>query len=306
MHSTLTAKPGDDPHDVLVVAPDAVRVAPSDEEELSSLLHQAARHRSQTRAESDTAVGRVPPVDTTFRPVNDVRVPGGRRSTAARALRGFMALLLAACIGVAAVGWKAYGEVAKRQIAKWTTQFALTSEQAAPPAPLAAPADTADAAPPPPAQSAAEAVAPAAAPSASADPAPSLQSMARDLASVTQQVEQLKASIDELKAGQQQMSRDLAKASDAKASEVKASEVKPSETNPRPRIPAAPPRAVVARARKPAPYYPPPQALVPPMPPQVAAPYVPRQTEPQPQFAAEPPQPDPELTSVPRPPMPLR
>jgi hypothetical protein len=305
MHSTLTAKPGDDPHDVLVVAPDAVRVAPSDEEELSSLLHQAARHRSQTRAESDTAVGRVPPVDTTFRPVNDVRVPGGRRSTAARALRGFMALLLAACIGVAAVGWKAYGEVAKRQIAKWTTQFALTSEQAAPPAPLAAPADTADAAPPP-AQSAAEAVAPAAAPSASADPAPSLQSMARDLASVTQQVEQLKASIDELKAGQQQMSRDLAKASDAKASEVKASEVKPSETNPRPRIPAAPPRAVVARARKPAPYYPPPQALVPPMPPQAAAPYVPRQTEPQPQFAAEPPQPDPELTSVPRPPMPLR
>lgn len=314
MHSTLTAKPGDDPHDVLVVAPDAVRVAPSDEKELSSLLHQAARHRSHTLAASDIAVGHVPPVDTTFRPgsVNDVRVPGGRRSTAARALRGFMALLLAACIGVAAVGWKAYGEVAKRQIAKWTTQFALTSSltseqpaSAAQPAPPAAPADAADAAsqpPAPPAQAAAEAVAPAAAPSA--DQAPSLQSMARDLASVTQQVEQLKVSIDELKASQQQMSRDLAKASEVKASEVKAPEVKPSEANPRPRIAAAPPRAVAARVRKPAPSYPPPQALLPPMPQQ--APYVPRQTEPQPQFAVEPPQPDPELTSVPRPPMPLR
>jgi hypothetical protein len=305
MHSTLTAKPGDDPHDVLVVAPDAVRVAPSDEEELSSLLHQAARHRSHTLAASDIAVGRVPPVDATFRPgsVNDARVPGGRRSTAARALRGFMALLLAACIGVAAVGWKAYGDVAKRQIAKWTTQFALTSSltseqpaSAAQPAPPAAPADAADAAsqpPAPPAQAAAQAAAP------SADQAPSLQSMARDLASVTQQLEQLRASIAELKASQQQMSRDL-----AKASEVKASEVKSSEANPRPRIPPAPPRAVAARVRKPAPSYPPPQALVPPMPPQ--APYVPRQTEPQPQFAVEPPQPDPELTSVPRPPMPLR
>jgi len=45
MHSTLTAKREDDPHDVVVVAPDAVRVAPSDEEELSSLLQQAARRR---------------------------------------------------------------------------------------------------------------------------------------------------------------------------------------------------------------------------------------------------------------------
>jgi hypothetical protein len=307
MHSTLTAKPGDDPHDVVVVAADAVRVAPSDEEELSSLLQQAAHHRSGTRAASDIAVGRVPPVDATFRPgfVDDVRVPGGRRSTAARALRGFMALLLTACIGVAAVGWKAYGDVAKRQIARWTTQFvltsSLTSEQPAsamPPAPLAVPADAASPQPAPPAQAAAEAVAPAAAPSA--DAAPSLQSMARDLAAVTQQVEQLKASIAELTASQQQMSRDL-----AKASEVKASELKASETGPRPRLPAAPPRAVAARVRKPVSPYPPPQVLVPP-PPQAAAPYVPRQTELQPQFAAEPPQADPELSSVPRPPMPLR
>src|SRR5665647_719297 len=42
MHSTLTAKANDDPHDVVVVAPDAIRVAPSDDE-ISDLLHQAAR-----------------------------------------------------------------------------------------------------------------------------------------------------------------------------------------------------------------------------------------------------------------------
>ena len=51
MQSTLISRPGDDPHDVVVVAPDAVKVAPA-EDELSSLLHQAARLRSdlQVRA----------------------------------------------------------------------------------------------------------------------------------------------------------------------------------------------------------------------------------------------------------------
>jgi hypothetical protein len=44
MQSTLNRKPSDDPHDVVVVAPDAVRVAPSDDE-ISNLLQQAARQR---------------------------------------------------------------------------------------------------------------------------------------------------------------------------------------------------------------------------------------------------------------------
>ena len=90
MHSTLTAKRGDDPHDVVVVAPDAVRVAPSDEEELSSLLQKAARRHSDVRAAPDIAVDRVPPVDTTFRPgsIDDVRVlaPTAWRAQPARAI----------------------------------------------------------------------------------------------------------------------------------------------------------------------------------------------------------------------------
>ena len=37
---------------------------------------------------------------------------------ARRALRGLMAILLAVGIGLAGVAWKAYGDVAKKQIAK--------------------------------------------------------------------------------------------------------------------------------------------------------------------------------------------
>jgi hypothetical protein len=307
MQSTLISRPGDDPHDVVVVAPDAVRVAPA-EDELSSLLHQAARLRSdlQVRAAPGVAAGPVvPEVDTRFRPTAAGDVPGYRGSMARRALRGLTALLLATCIGLAGVAWKAYGDVAKKQIAKWGTQIVLIASLSpdkpalsAQPAAPAAEVDAANAAPEPPAapaESTAEAAAPAAAPSPDSA---QLQSMASDLASVSQQVEQLKASIAELKASQQQMSRDLAKA---------------SEQNARPRIAALPPRPTVARPRKPTPLYPPPQAAVAPPLPQAPAPYyasrqpdyAPRQVEPQQQFTAEPPG-DPELASVPRPPMPLR
>ena len=44
MHSTLKLKPTDDPHDFVVVAPDAVQVAPA-EDEISNLLREAARQR---------------------------------------------------------------------------------------------------------------------------------------------------------------------------------------------------------------------------------------------------------------------
>ena len=309
MQSTLNPKQTDDPHDFVVVPPDAARVVPADEE-LSNLLHKAARHRSdaQTGAVSDTPAGpTVPLVDATFRPaaVDDVRLAGKGLSMVRRAVRAFVALLLAACIGLAAVAWRSYGETAKKQIAKWTTQFVLTSslsgEKPAPPAQPDAAAVEADAtnpAPPQPAapaETAAQAVAPAAA-APSADSAQLIQSMARDLASLGQEVEQLKAGIEELKANQQQISRDVAKA---------------SEQNPRPRISAPPPRPVAARPHKPSSPYPPAQAAVAPLP-QTAAPYVPRQPdyaprpiEPPPQATAEP-QADPELSSVPRPPMPVR
>ncbi len=315
MNSTLIPKPSDDPHDVVVVAADAIGVAPSDEE-LSDLLHQAARHRSSAQTDvtpdvPDRHTG--PSVDTTFRPtvVNDHPV-GEPFSVVGRVVRALMALLLAVCIGVAAFAWRAYGDTAERKIAKWVTQFVLTASPAEKPAPAAqqgaAAVHEADAANAAPAQPAAPApnLAAAAAPVAAA-PAPgspqSMQSMSRDLASLGQEVEQLKASVEQLKAGQQQMSREVAKASEAKASEVKASEIKTSEPSPRPRISALPPRPAAMRSHRPIAPPPPPQAAV--LPPPAPAPYVPRQIEPprQPTAATLS---DPELSSVPRPPMPVR
>jgi hypothetical protein len=356
MHSTLNPKPSDDPHDFVVVAPDAARVAPSDDE-LSNLLHKAARYRSDphNRAATDLPAGpTVPPVDTTFRPaaIDDIRPssdrpPSHRRSTGRVVLRAVTAVLLTAFIGGAAVAWGSYGDGAEKKIAKWATQFVMAVSQptekpvaAAQAAPPAVQADAANAAPSQPASqqpASQQAASPQPAPLEQTPPAGAepttaalspeseqlLQSMARDLASVGQEVAQLKASIEQLKDSQQQMSRDVAKASETKASETKASEAKASsekasseakasERNLRPRRSAPPPQSAAAPARKPIPPYPASQAAARPLP-QAGAPYymprqpdyARRQIESQPQVIAEP-QDDPESESVPRPPMPLR
>ena len=313
MHSALPPKPNDDdPCDLIVISPDIVRVAPSDavpsDEELSNLLHQAARHRldNQPRPASDFSAGATaPPVDTTFRPslVKEAVHSRDGWPIARRAVRAFVTLLLAACIGLTAVAWKSYGDVAKKQIAKLATQLALTTSLtpetpavAEQPAPPTVQADMGNAASPqlaahaplasPPAP---EVVAPAAAPSA--DSAQLLRSMARDLASLGQEVEQLKAGMEQLKTSQQQASHDTAGA---------------SRQNLRTRVAAPSPRSAAARPRKPTHSFSP-QTAAAPTPQTYYAPYYPpRQSQPQqPQTMAEPPV-GPELSSVPRPPMPVR
>ncbi len=312
MHLTMNPKPTDDPHDVLVVAPDVALMAPSDEELFK--LARSMRHAAnpETRAGADLPPSpMVPPVDMTFRPaaVGDVQVPGRRRTMGGRAARAITAaLLLAACTGAAAIAWQSYGGAAEQMIARWAPQRVLASllplekpalpAQSTPPAVEATAASPAPPQPGSPAQTAPEGVAPAAV--APVESAPSLGSMANDIASVRQEIEQLKASIEELKASQQQMSRNI-----AKAPETRASELKTYEQNLRPKISAHPWRAAAARARKPMPPLPPQQAAAYPTLPQPAAPYVPRRGEPQPQTTAEP-LADPELASVPRPPMPVR
>jgi len=313
MHSTQNPKqvdPHADPHDDVLVE----RI----DEELSKLAHDAMRDPvdPQTHMGSDFSAGpAVPPVDTTFRPaaVNQ----GLRPSFGMRAVRAFVGFLLAVCIGVAGIVWQAYGDAAKQMIAKWTPQLVATSspppenpglpEQPNPPAVQANAAKAAPPEPAPPAQAAAEGVAPAA---AAPESAVLLESMARELASARQEIDQLKAS-------QEQMSREMAKSSEAKAkayeakaslakaSQIKASQTKASEQNLRPRISALPPRPVAAPVRRPMPpSYPPPQAAAAPVLPQGPAPYVPRQPEPPPQATAQP-QAEPELSPVPRPPMPV-
>jgi len=327
MQPTLKPKQADDPHDFVVVPPDAVRVAPSDDE-ISDLLRAAARHHSDAQAKSEPdpmAELSVPAVDATFRPtaVNDDFVSEPRRSTGRRVIRALTAVLLAACIGAAAMAWQASGYAAKKLVARWIPQFALTSSLSLDKFGLgtesAAPANEPEVADAAPAQSASPeqagpegaAANPAARP---ADSAQSLQSMAHDLASVSQEVEALKASIAELKASQQQMARDLAKTSD-----------KASEQNARAKLTSTAPHPPAANTRKPTPLYSPqPTASVPayrptPSPysatqpavaPQAAQPYAQpyasRQVEPLPPPA--PPQlpPEPGFGSVPRPPMPVQ
>jgi hypothetical protein len=197
----------------------------------------------------------------------------GRRAAAAkrpsrggRAVRGLIGLMLAACICVAAFVWHSpYGDAVRQIVASWAPQLVAVASlplekpglpaQPSPPAVQAAPPQ-----PAPLAQSAAEDVAPA---PAAAAPSPELtqllQSMARDLASMGQSIEQIKASqermardhvnaVDLLRASQEQMARVIAKTSEAKTSEART-----SEQNPRPRISAPPPRPVAAPARKPVP-----------------------------------------------------
>ena len=333
MNSIVKPKPSDDPHDIVVVAPDAIRVAPA-EDVIESLLKDKVRGPSepQLHVEPQLHAGPglpvdvpMPPVDTRFRAtaVNDVLIKSRRRSLAGRALRAVAALLLAACIGGVAMAWHYHAEAAQQIIAEWAPLFAHKSSQpsektvlAAPPVLAAVEGDAANASPaqavpqapsaaktaaPPPA---AEAAAPAAA--AAADEPQSLETMARDLANASQEIVQLKASVEQLKASQQQLVAMVSEKSAAQALRSK----KPAQ-------PASPPRPVAALtpARPPAPGLPPrplrpaaapimPSAAAAPLPPS-PAPYVPRQVEPQSRAAVETLD-DPELVAVPRPPMPLR
>ena len=208
------------------------------EEQLSELQHDVARQPS------DHPQSRM----NTFRPA----VPSDPPSLGRRAVRAFISLALLGCIGVAAMAWQSpsSGDAAKQIIARWAPQLVptllLTLESPglpAQPAPLAVRASAASAAPPQPAplaQIALQGVVPPAS-ALSPDSAQLLQSMARDLATVGQRIEQLKASIDQLKAGQQQMSREIAKPFESKA----------SEQNLRPKTSAPPPRPTAASTRKP-------------------------------------------------------
>jgi hypothetical protein len=198
--------------------------------------------------------------------VNNVQAPGDRPWFGRPAVRGFVGLLLAACIGVAA-----YDDAAKQIIAKWAPQIVPTSslplENPGPPSQPTPPVVQADAAMASPSQPAPlaigqpEGVAPAAA--LFPESAQLLQTMARDLATVKQENEQLKASIEQLKTNQEQMNRDNVRAAEQfKASQEQMARdiTKASEQNLRPKISAPPPRPTATPRRKPAPIHPSPQA----------------------------------------------
>jgi ferric-dicitrate binding protein FerR (iron transport regulator) len=213
------------------------------EEQCSKLERDAGRHplnHPQTRI-------------NTFRPA----VSGKRRSLGGQAVRGFTGLTLAACIGVAAIaGQSPYGDAVKQIIARWASQLVLTSSlppekpglPAQPSRPIlqAAAANVAPMQPAPLAQTEPEDVGPTAA-ALSPELAQLLQTMARDLATVGQGIEQLKTR-------QEQMARDNAKAAEqlkASQEQIARAIAKASEQSLRPKTSA--PRPTATSARKPVP-----------------------------------------------------
>ena len=260
-----------------------------------------------------------PTVDTTFRAtaVNDLRVANDRPAppplAGSRTKSKVRLFLFALCSAVIAAAWQHYGATAKQMIVAWAPPFALTSSAPTENTgltgqtdPSAAEASAADQTPPQDAKAAqpSEATASIAAPSAapSADAA-QMQSMARDLAAMGQEIQLLKAGIAELKASQQAM----AKPSDIRPSDIKPADIKPAEARPvapapRPKVSALPPRPALLPppgmpTRRPAQaYYPPAQASAPPPQPLASQAYQ-QPMPPPPQFDGDNP--------VARPPMPL-
>jgi hypothetical protein len=227
------------------------------EEQLSKLEHDAPHYPSDHRR---TGMNTPRPAVLSDRP-----------SLGGRAARGFTALVLTACICAAAFVWQSpYGDAARQIVARWAPQLVSTSSlsldnavlpvQPSPPSLVAAQTAPSQAAPL--AQTVSQDVAPTIAP-APAELAQLLQTMARDLANVEQRIEQLKASqeqmasdnakaVEQLKASQEQMTRLVAKASVAKT----------SEQNLRPKTSSATPptRPIAAPTRKPVPKLPSQQA----------------------------------------------
>ncbi len=263
--------------------------------------------------EAAAASAAVPPVDTSFRAASTtapaVSAAGekdkpARSSLGRRLMRGAMGVILAAGIVGAAMLWQSHGEAVKQIVMTWAppsvlallspheaadqasapsvVQASVVPETPAPSAPQNATDNSAAASPPP-------------------EAAQLLQSLARELANLRQDMEQMRSAIADLKASDDQMAREIAKAND-KATD------KALEQALRPRVSmvSPPPVQVVAMpARKPTPL-----AVARPGQPRpvVATSYVPRPVDsravaPRPQAPSAP---APMDLSAPRPPQPLR
>lgn len=192
-------------------------------------------------------------------------IPLRRPSRGRPALRGLVGLLAAACIiGAALASQSSYGEAAKPAIARWAAPY-ISSVSSLVPATPERPAQSgpsgvqvaAAEVPPlratPPAGTGPQDGASPTSALASPELAQLLQTMARDLTTVQQGIEELKANqermvsdnakaVEQVKASQEQMTRLVAKISE-----------KASEQDQRTRTPAPPPQPIANPTRKPAP-----------------------------------------------------
>ena len=311
MHSTQASKETDDPHDAPAIAPDVVPAAWADK--VLADINRAAKSQpighapdQLPRTPSTAVAAPAPAVDATFRAaaVGDIKPVAARPPKGKWVARVTMVFTFALVSAFAVGLWKHYGGEARQLIAEWTPpavaewapQFALasSSEQAAP-AEQAAAIDQA-------APQTASAVQPTntAAPAAAVPPesAEPIQTMARELADMGQQIEQLRASIAELKASQRPGTPAITRTTEAKPAEIRPPAPAPVS---RPKMSAAAPL--------------PPSTLRPVAPPPVRRPPPVQASAAPTQLTAPPPPPPyapPQATARPddepvvRPPMPLR
>jgi len=277
----------DDPHDA-PIAPDVVPAAwavrgppgPATDAKSRERLFEEIRHAAETA---------VPEVDTTFRATDVNDIPALKNRPARTWIkRAFTVFVLALISAIAANAWKHHGNAAMQVAAGFMPQSTPSAEPAEAPA---ATEPSADAVAPPAADQPAAPAQPVQTASTVALPPETeqqIQSMARDLAAMGQQVEQLKAAIEQLKASQH--------AAVAPAPPV----ARPPAPKPQPKHTALPkPPATAASPPRPAPAYPVQASAVPPppAPAPAAAPYYP---PPPPQATTQP-----NGEPVVRPPMPM-
>ncbi|RXH14715.1 hypothetical protein [Bradyrhizobium guangzhouense] len=287
-----------DPHDAVQISPDVIRASRVSSETPTLAPEFTARPEPKFAPEPKATIEpkfspvsvpqaaepqpAAPSVDTAVRVTATDDHIRPKRSAAGKWLRGaFLTFLFAGGSAAATIAWEKHGDTATQMLAEWTPALAsllpatsqtapVAAAQAAPPAAQDQTADQTATTPGAPIATAA--AAPTAPPP---DAGPSVESMTRDIASMAQQIEQLKANIAELKAGQEQMVREMAKPPAPKP----IAEAKPPSTPPA-RMSALPPRAPAPMppVRKPKPVvshtYAPahaPASLAPPPPPSQAA-----------------------------------
>jgi hypothetical protein len=256
-----------DPHDAVQISPDVV-LASRPVSIAPSLAPEIVGRPEPTFAPEPTInpepkFGPPAPSQPELSSVDSaVRVAAGdghgprQRSAARKWLRGaFVTFLFAGGSAAATIAWDKHGDAVTPMLAQWTPALASLWPSTSPTAPVAAaqatPAATDQAGDQPVAPPAVQIAAPTTTPTQPADAAPPVQSMTRDLGLMAQQIELLKASIAELKAGQEQMAREMAKQPAPKP----VTEARPA-VDPRARVSTLPPRAPVPTAppvRKPKP-----------------------------------------------------
>ncbi|MFN5015809.1 hypothetical protein, partial [Bradyrhizobium sp.] len=211
MLATTTTKDGDaQPH--AVIDPEIVLAARADR-----VTAEPDRRPPPRAAEISP-----PKIDPESRPAApEAAASGSRSSVGTWLVRTVLVVLFGVCSAVAAAAWQTYGDQAQELVAHWMPRISLMSNadrdgSAPAAAPLSHETTTATASAAPQAQ---EPAANAAAAPLTSEQVQMLQSMARDIAALSQQVNELKAGIAQLKAGQDQVARDVARAAEAKPTE---------------------------------------------------------------------------------------